>query len=76
MTYRGYQLERTTTGGKAGRGQNATASIKILKPLGFEAYQLIKYVRYKTGDSASFSRALTRAMDKIDELTGLEKGNQ
>lgn len=52
----GYTLHIPTSGGKAGKGMNATGSIQVRKDS-----MIKKQFRFKTGDMNSKGRALLKA---------------
>ena len=63
-----YILEETNTGGKAGKGNNKTGSIKVLKRNEWSGCaHLEKYIRYKMNSFKSKCDAIEKAKDYIKD---------
>lgn len=67
--YRGYLICATTSGGKAGKGHNVTASVQVRKRVG-KGHQIVKTFRYKVGTKPLSDRhaAIVLAFDYINTL--------
>lgn len=72
MNYKGFELRPTTSGGKAGRGANNTASIRVVGVQRSSGALMCRYVRYRVGDSESYGRAQRRARDLVDRILYLQ----
>jgi len=69
MTYRGYDIIYSKSGGKAGRGRNKTASVQVFdKPNAQGSMQMLRFFRYTVASHASRCRALDKAKEFIDKL--------
>lgn len=55
-----YQIRATTSGGKAGKGCNKTASLQV-----FHEDLIIKQVRFKRGVGGAFNAAFEKARNFI-----------
>lgn len=59
--YKGFQIHVPTSGGKAGKGCNATSSLQVIKHS-----QIRKLFRFKLDARDSYSNALEKAKAFID----------
>jgi len=67
--YKNHLIQTATqTGGKAGRGRNATSSIQVRTQ---DGCRVLKTIRYRVGDNFSQERAREKARDWIDTVTGV-----
>ncbi len=69
MNYRGFQITRTSSGGKAGYGCNKTASVRVTGYLP-SGKPICKYVRYSMDTIDDDIRAEGTAATMVDKLLG------
>lgn len=66
VNYKGYRISESSGGGKAGKGRNKTASIRVLQNIG--VWVIRKTFRFDTHDILGRAKAIDKAKNHIDEL--------
>ena len=64
-TRHGYEFHLPDSGGKAGRGKNATSTIQVRR-----GNQIVKQFRFPMDDAAKRSEVIDRAKSFVDDLAG------
>lgn len=67
INYKGYIINESSGGGKAGRGRNKTATIRVIENVG--VWIIKKQFRFTVIDILGRSKAIDKAKKFIDELT-------
>jgi hypothetical protein len=67
IKYRGYLITESSGGGKAGKGKNRTATIRVSRPAPM-GHEVIKEIRFEVGNRESAGLAIIKAHQYISTL--------
>jgi len=64
--YKGLILRQPTSGGKAGKGNNATSTIQVIED-NFHMWRIVKQIRFKVFTLHGRKEAIKKAKKWVDE---------